>query len=156
MSHLRETFTSVVDAGGCVSEYATLTPRQSRRRGLVNLITLLSVSSVRRELCAALFLQQKRAKAMKEGWEYAPLGSSSFHITEGRLDFARRRRYVRKLVNEKPGARAVFRFTGKKDKKKKKKKDDDDSDDEEKKQQVPRMYVDFKGEPLQLQYISAA
>lgn len=89
-------------------------------------------------------MQQKRAKAIKEGWEYAPLGSSSFHITEGRLDFARRRRYVRKLINEKPGARAVFRFTGKKDKKKKKK-DDDDSDDEEKKQQVPRMYVDFKG-----------
>lgn len=82
---------------------------------------------------------------MKEGWEYAPLGSSSFHITEGRLDFARRRRYVRKLINEKPGARAVFKFTGKKDKKKKKKKDDDDSDDEDK-QQVPRMYVDFKGE----------
>jgi hypothetical protein len=54
---------------------------------------------------------------------------------------------VRKLINEKPGARAVFRFTGKKDKKKKKKKkDDDDSDDEENKQQVPRMYVDFKGE----------
>ena len=87
---------------------------------------------------------------MREGWEYAPLGSSSFHITEGRLDFARRRRYVRKLVNEKPGARAIFRFTGKTDKKKKKKKDDDDSDDEEKKQQVPRMYVDFKGKGLQL------
>ena len=55
---------------------------------------------------------------------------------------------MRKLINEKPGARAVFRFTGKKDKKKKKKKDDDDSDDEERKQQVPRMYVDFKGEIL--------
>ena len=55
---------------------------------------------------------------------------------------------MRKLVNEKPGARAVFRFTGKKDKKKKKKKDDDDSDDEERKQQVPRMYVDFKGEKI--------
>ena len=40
----------------------------------------------------------------------------------------------------------MFRFTGKKDKKKKKKKDDDDDDDEERKQQVPRMYVDFKGE----------
>ena len=95
--------------------------------------------------------QQKRATAIKEGWEYAPLGSSSFHITEGRLDFARRRRYVRKLINEKPGARAVFRFTGKKDKKKKKKKkDDDDSDDEENKQQVPRMYVDFKGEIIDI------
>ena len=55
---------------------------------------------------------------------------------------------MRKLINEKPGARAVFRFTGKKDKKKKKKKDDDDDDDEERKQQVPRMYVDFKGETL--------
>ena len=96
------------------------------------------------------YFQQKRAKAIKEGWEYAPLGSSSFHITEGRLDFARRRRYVRKLINEKPGARAVFKFTGKKDKKKKKKKkDSDDSDDEESKQQVPRMYVDFKGEIVQ-------
>ena len=102
-------------------------------------------------MCIQCFIfQQKRAKAIKEGWEYAPLGSSSFHITEGRLDFARRRRYVRKLINEKPGARAVFRFTGKKDKKKKKKKDDDDDDDEERKQQVPRMYVDFKGETLLL------
>ena len=62
------------------------------------------------------------------------------------MDFARRRRYVRKLVNEIPGTRAVFRFTGKKDKKKKKKKDDDDDEEEERKQQVPRMYVDFKGE----------
>ena len=44
----------------------------------------------------------------------------------------------------------MLKFTGKKDKKKKKKKkDSDDSDDEESKQQVPRMYVDFKGEIVQ-------
>ena len=74
--------------------------------------------------------------AIKEGWEYAPLGSNSFHLTEGLFDFARRRRYVRRLINETPGARAVFRFTEKKDK---------SSEDEEKKQQVPCVHLEFKG-----------
>ena len=78
---------------------------------------------------------------------YSALGSNSYHLAEGFLDFSRRRRYVRKLVNETPGAKPLFKFTGKKDKKKKKKRDaDEDSDDEEKKQQVPLGYMQFKGE----------
>lgn len=56
------------------------------------------------------------------------------------LDFARRRRWVRRLVNIEPGTRAVFKFPGKKKKKK-----DTDEDEDEDKQQVPRMYLTFKG-----------
>ena len=76
-----------------------------------------------------------------------------FHTTEGRFDVVRRRRYVRKLVSEKPGARAVFTL-GKKDKKKGK--HDDHGDDGEKKKphvQVPRMYVEFKGNTIMVNHI---
>lgn len=85
-------------------------------------------------------MQRNRAKAMEEAWEYAPLGSSTYHLIKKRLDFARRRRWVRKLVNVEPGKRPVFKFPGKKKKKK-----DDDADEDEDKQQVPRMYLTFKG-----------
>ena len=83
------------------------------------------------------FPQERHDAAVKEGWEYAPLGSESFHLTEGLFDFTRRRRYIRKLVNEVPGARAVFTFTEMKDK---------SSRDEERKEQVPRAHMEFKGE----------
>lgn len=91
-----------------------------------------------------LFLQKKREKAMAEGWEYARLAHLTYHITEQRLDFARRRRWARRLVNTEPGARAIFTFQGKNEKKKKKK-DDDSDDEDERKQQVPRMYLTFTG-----------
>ena len=80
---------------------------------------------------------------MTEGWEYARLSHLTYHITEHTLDFARRRRWVKRLVNVEPGARAIFTFKGKE--KKKKKKDDDDDEEEVKKQQVPRMYLTFSG-----------
>ena len=89
-------------------------------------------------------MQRKREKALAEGWEYARLAHLTYHITEHRLDFARRRRWVRRLVNTDPGVRAVFTFKGKKEKKKKKKEDEEDED--ESKQQVPRMYLTFTGE----------
>ena len=83
-------------------------------------------------------LQRKRTRALKEGWEYAGIGSSSFHIMESQLDFTRRRRFVRKLINEKPGAKAVFRFIDEKEK--------DGDGSHTYKQQVPHMYMTFKGE----------
>ncbi len=87
-------------------------------------------------------LQKKRKKLMEEGWEYARLPHLTYHITEHTLDFARRRRWLRKLIAIDPGKPAIFHFQGKKEKKKKK---DDDDDDEEAKQQVPRMFLSFKG-----------
>lgn len=77
------------------------------------------------------------------GWEYSSLGRHTFHTTKSRFDVIRRRRHIRKLVNEKPGARAVFS-----------KEDDTEvqvvrldgpSKDEGKKPQVPRMHLEFKG-----------
>ena len=53
-------------------------------------------------------LQRKREKAMEEGWEYARLAHLTYHITKHRLDFARRRRWIRKLISDKSGERAVF------------------------------------------------
>lgn len=55
-------------------------------------------------------LKKKREKAIQEGWEYARLANLSYHITEHKLDFARRRRWIRKLVSDKPGERAVFKW----------------------------------------------
>ena len=60
--------------------------------------------------------QKKRMKAMEEGWEYARLANLTYHITEHRLDFARRRRWLRKLVALDAGKPAIFRFKGKKEK----------------------------------------
>lgn len=97
------------------------------------------------KLCFSL-VQKKREKALAEGWEYARLAHLTYHITEHRLDFSRRRRWARRLVNVEPGARAIFTFQGKNEKKKKKK-DDDSDDEDEKKQQVPRMYLTFTGKP---------
>ena len=93
----------------------------------------------RESIFRCIFSQEKLDMAIKEGWEYAPLGSESFHLTEEFFDFTRRRRYVRKLVNTEPGARAVFRFTEKKDK---------SGGEEERKQQVPRAHIEFKGEEI--------
>ena len=87
------------------------------------------------------YLQEQIDFAIKEGWEYAPLGSESFHLTEELFDFTRRRRYVRRLINEEPGARAVFRLTKKKDK-------DKSSGDEDMKEQVPRAHMEFKGQEI--------
>ena len=59
--------------------------------------------------------------------------SNSFYLTEGLFDFSRRQRYIRRLINDVPGARAVFVFTKK------------SSGDEERKQQVPHVHLEFKG-----------
>ena len=98
---------------------------------------------------AYIILQEKHSKAIMEGWEYASLGSSSFHIPAGCFDLVRRRRYVRKLIRVEQGAgRAVFKPSSAKTKKgdkKKKKEDGEDHDECEGKQLVPRMYLHFKG-----------
>ena len=60
--------------------------------------------------------QRKWAKAMEEGWEYARLPHLTYHISEHRLDFARRRRWIRKLVAIDAGKAPIFRFKGKKEK----------------------------------------
>ena len=54
---------------------------------------------------------------MKEGWEYAKTWSSSFHSVERRMDLARRRRWMRKLIAIDAGKRPVFYFKTKKQKK---------------------------------------
>jgi len=53
---------------------------------------------------------------MEEAWEYARLAHLTYHITEHRLDFARRRRWLRKLVATDLSKPAIFRFKGKKEK----------------------------------------
>ena len=55
-------------------------------------------------------------KAMEEAWEYACLAHLTYHIAEHRLDFARRRRWLRKLVATDLSKPAIFRFKGKKEK----------------------------------------
>ena len=95
------------------------------------------IFSQEKEYLILIFPQEKHDVAIKEGWEYAPLGSDSFHLTKGLFDFTRRRRYVRRLVNEVPGARAVFRFTEKKGK---------SGEGEERKEQVPLAHLEFKGD----------
>ena len=60
--------------------------------------------------------QRKRLKALEEGWEYARLANLTYHITEHRLDFARRRRWLRKLVATDLAKPPIFRFEGKKEK----------------------------------------
>lgn len=61
-------------------------------------------------ICSVVVLtQSKRNKAMEEGWEYARLAHLTYHITQQGFDFARRRRWMRKLVNTIPGERAVFK-----------------------------------------------
>lgn len=72
-----------------------------------------------------------RAMEIKEGWEYAFLGSSLFHISGSRLesDLFRRRRFVRELIRVDPSAKALFSFG-------------------ENIQQVPRMCLKIKGETL--------
>ena len=57
-------------------------------------------------------VQQKREAALKEGWEYARLAHLTYHITRHPLDFARRRRYLRKLTGD-PRRPAIFHFKGK-------------------------------------------
>ena len=79
------------------------------------------------------------------GWEYASLGRHTFHTTRGKFDVVRRRRHVRKLVNERPGAscRAVFAPV---EDAKKKPKVFAPEEDAKKKPKVPRMHLEFKGE----------
>lgn len=80
------------------------------------------------------------------GWEYASLGRHTFHTTKRRFDVDRRRRHVRKLVNEKPGAKAVFAPLGETEGVEVIKYDDASSKDKGKKRKVPRMHLEFKGE----------
>eukprot|EP00731_Ephydatia_muelleri_P020357 Em0013g84a len=61
-----------------------------------------------------LTLQQKRKKAIEEGWEYARLANLPYHLTEHSLDLARRRRWHRKMVALNAGKPAVFYFEGEK------------------------------------------
>lgn len=60
-------------------------------------------------------LQQKRDAALREGWEYARLAHLTYHISKHTLDFARRRRYLRKLVGD-PRKTPIFHFKNKKEK----------------------------------------
>lgn len=60
--------------------------------------------------------QRKRQEAINEGWEYARLANLTYHLTEHRLDFARRKRWIRKLVACDAGRPPIFRFPGKKEK----------------------------------------
>ena len=73
--------------------------------------------TVQRCQCHLPTPQQKRKKAIEDGWEYARLANLPYHLTEHSLDFARRRRWHRKLLAMDPGKPAVFYFEG--DKKKK-------------------------------------
>ena len=52
----------------------------------------------------------KREKAITEGWEYARTVFSSYHVSEHKLDFARRRRWHRKLVQVSGDKPPVFYF----------------------------------------------
>ena len=54
------------------------------------------------------------AKAREEGsWEYATLPHCSYHISKRRLDFARRRRWIRKLIAIDASKPPIFHFKGK-------------------------------------------
>ncbi|KAL5471557.1 hypothetical protein EMCRGX_G029682 [Ephydatia muelleri] len=59
-------------------------------------------------------LQEKRMKAIEEGWEYARLANLPYHLTEHSLDLARCRRWHRKMVALNAGKPAVFYFEGEK------------------------------------------
>ena len=61
-----------------------------------------------------LTLQEKRKKAIEEGWEYARLANLPYHLTEHSLDLARRRRWHRKMVALNARKPAVFYFEGEK------------------------------------------
>ena len=52
----------------------------------------------------------QREKSISEGWEYARTVFSTYHISEHKLDFARRRRWHRKLVQVSGGKPPVFYF----------------------------------------------
>ena len=59
-------------------------------------------------------VQQKRKKAIEDGWEYARFANLPYHLTEHWLDLARRRRWHRKMVALNAGKPAVFYFEGEK------------------------------------------
>ncbi|KAL5471552.1 hypothetical protein EMCRGX_G029676 [Ephydatia muelleri] len=59
-------------------------------------------------------LQEKRMKAIEEGWEYARLANLPYHLTEHSLDLARCRRWHRKMVALNARKPAVFYFEGEK------------------------------------------
>ena len=52
----------------------------------------------------------KRELSITEGWEYARTVFSSYHVSEHKLDFARRRRWHRKLVQVSGDKPPVFYF----------------------------------------------
>jgi hypothetical protein len=95
--------------------------------------------------CIIIILQ---ADSEEYGWEYASLGRQTFHTTKGRFDVVRRRRHVRKLVNERPGAKAVFTSPAKTEGVKVVKYEDASSKDGRKKPQMPRMHLEFKGKAI--------
>ena len=80
----------------------------------------------------------QREKSISEGWEYARTVFSTYHISEHKLDFTRRRRWHRKLVQVSGGKPPVFYFDSEKKQKKKKK-----DDDEDEYTQAPRIYLTF-------------
>lgn len=63
-----------------------------------------------------LIKKKKEAAKLGEGWEYAPMFGMKYHLKENRLDFARRRKWRRKMVNTKPGALPMFTINDKDDK----------------------------------------
>jgi hypothetical protein len=98
----------------------------------------------------------KRQKSISEGWEYARLPHMSYHVTDHKLDMARRRRWHRKLVQKEGGKPPVFYFESEKKKglreklfsrKKKKESQEQDEDDSDSSDddctQAPRMYLLF-------------
>ena len=65
-----------------------------------------------------LHTQPQRKQMKSEAWEYARLPNLTYHSTEHHLDFARRKRWLRKLVAtdpSKPLKPAIFHFKGKKE-----------------------------------------
>jgi hypothetical protein len=70
-----------------------------------------------RELSSATHIQRDRA-ASGEGWSYARNPRSSYHKEKHKLDFFRRRKWIRLLTCEEIGRPAVFYIVRKRDKKK--------------------------------------
>lgn len=47
---------------------------------------------------------------MKEGWEYARFHNQSYHVSENKVDLARRRRWLRKMTAVDSTKPAIFYF----------------------------------------------
>ena len=54
--------------------------------------------------------QEQLDQRFKEGWEYARSHRAPFHARKSPLDFARRRRHLRKMVTDDITMPVVFKF----------------------------------------------